>query len=98
MRCPWRTVAIGKLCPGTPGGGDRRLIFGRGRVARTAPITGLPVCGETATASAAINARKVMGAEREGFEPSRELLAPYSLSRRVPSAARPPLLGTAGRL
>src|SRR3954462_12573134 len=31
--------------------------------------------------------------EREGFEPSRELLAPYSLSRRVPSAARPPLRG-----
>jgi hypothetical protein len=30
-------------------------------------------------------------AEREGFEPSRELSAPYSLSRRVPSAARPPL-------
>src|SRR5438874_5953555 len=31
------------------------------------------------------------GAEREGFEPSGELSAPYSLSRRVPSAARPPL-------
>jgi D-serine deaminase-like pyridoxal phosphate-dependent protein len=29
--------------------------------------------------------------EREGFEPSRELVAPYSLSRRVPSATRPPL-------
>src|SRR5947209_3182646 len=29
--------------------------------------------------------------EREGFEPSRELSAPYSLSRRVPSATRPPL-------
>ena len=29
--------------------------------------------------------------EREGFEPSKELLAPYSLSRRVPSATRPPL-------
>jgi hypothetical protein len=30
-------------------------------------------------------------AEREGFEPSMELAAPYSLSRRVPSATRPPL-------
>ena len=30
-------------------------------------------------------------AEREGFEPSREQSAPYSLSRRVPSATRPPL-------
>src|SRR3954447_1744079 len=33
-------------------------------------------------------------AEREGFEPSRELSAPYSLSRRVPSATRPPLRDT----
>jgi hypothetical protein len=32
-------------------------------------------------------------AERAGFEPAMELLAPYSLSRRVPSATRPPLLG-----
>lgn len=31
-------------------------------------------------------------AEREGFEPSMELLAPYSLSRGAPSAARPSLL------
>ncbi len=30
-------------------------------------------------------------AEREGFEPSRELQTPYSLSRRAPSTARPPL-------
>jgi hypothetical protein len=30
-------------------------------------------------------------AEREGFEPSMEFLAPYSLSRGVPSASRPPL-------
>jgi hypothetical protein len=30
-------------------------------------------------------------AEREGFEPSMELLTPYSLSRGAPSAARPPL-------
>ncbi len=30
-------------------------------------------------------------AEREGFEPSMELITPYSLSRRVPSATRPPL-------
>src|SRR5204862_1185202 len=36
-------------------------------------------------------------AEREGFEPSRELVAPYSLSRRVPSATRPPLRGTGAR-
>ena len=36
-------------------------------------------------------------AEREGFEPSRGLLAPYSLSRRVPSAARPPLRGRVAR-
>src|SRR5947199_5846472 len=32
-------------------------------------------------------------AEREGFEPSMELVTPYSLSRRVPSATRPPLRG-----
>src|SRR5262249_44311828 len=38
-----------------------------------------------------LGARGTFTAEREGFEPSRELLAPYSLSRRVPSAARPPL-------
>ncbi len=31
-------------------------------------------------------------AEREGFEPSMELLTPYSLSRGAPSAARPSLL------
>ncbi len=30
-------------------------------------------------------------AEREGFEPSRRLNAPYSLSRRAPSTTRPPL-------
>src|SRR5687767_6690572 len=33
-------------------------------------------------------------AERAGFEPAMELSAPYSLSRRVPSATRPPLRGT----
>jgi hypothetical protein len=31
-------------------------------------------------------------AEREGFEPSMELLTPYSLSRGAPSATRPSLL------
>src|SRR5437764_14631330 len=36
----------------------------------------------------------LMRTEREGFEPSRELSAPYSLSRRVPSATRPPLRDT----
>src|SRR3954452_2072570 len=41
-------------------------------------VNGIPIAGVT---------------EREGFEPSRELLAPYSLSRRVPSATRPPLRG-----
>src|SRR3712207_2734311 len=30
-------------------------------------------------------------AERAGFEPANELAARYSLSRRVPSATRPPL-------
>jgi hypothetical protein len=30
-------------------------------------------------------------AEREGFEPSMELLTPYSLSRGAPSATRPSL-------
>ncbi len=30
-------------------------------------------------------------AEREGFEPSRRLFTPYSLSRRAPSTTRPPL-------
>ncbi len=30
-------------------------------------------------------------AEREGFEPSKELIAPYSLSRRALSATQPPL-------
>ena len=34
-------------------------------------------------------------AERAGFEPAMELSAPYSLSRRVPSATRPPLRGRA---
>ena len=33
-------------------------------------------------------------AERAGFEPAMELSAPYSLSRRVPSATRPPLRET----
>ena len=33
-------------------------------------------------------------AEREGFEPSMEVLPPYSLSRGAPSAARPPLRAT----
>src|SRR6185295_17751633 len=32
-------------------------------------------------------------AERAGFEPAMERSAPYSLSRRVPSATRPPLRG-----
>jgi hypothetical protein len=31
-------------------------------------------------------------AEREGFEPSKGFLNPYSLSRGAPSATRPPLL------
>ena len=35
--------------------------------------------------------RSVYLAEREGFEPSMGFLAPYSLSRGAPSAARPPL-------
>src|SRR5690606_11024455 len=30
-------------------------------------------------------------AEREGFEPSKGLLSPYSLSRGAPSSAKPPL-------
>ena len=30
-------------------------------------------------------------AEREGFEPSKRLYTPYSLSRRAPSTTRPPL-------
>ena len=30
-------------------------------------------------------------AEREGFEPSKRLDTPYSLSRRAPSTTRPPL-------
>src|SRR5829696_8489379 len=30
-------------------------------------------------------------AERAGFEPAMEIASPYSLSRRVPSATRPPL-------
>ncbi len=32
-------------------------------------------------------------AERAGFEPAMEIASPYSLSRRVPSATRPPLRG-----
>jgi quercetin dioxygenase-like cupin family protein len=39
--------------------------------------------------------RRKGGAERAGFEPANELAARYSLSRRVPSASRPPLRGTA---
>ena len=39
--------------------------------------------------------RRRDGAERAGFEPANELAARYSLSRRVPSASRPPLRGTA---
>ncbi len=35
-------------------------------------------------------------AEREGFEPSMELLTPYSLSRGAPSASRPSLQHEAG--
>ncbi len=35
--------------------------------------------------------RAIVLAEREGFEPSMELLTPYSLSRGAPSAARPSL-------
>jgi hypothetical protein len=37
--------------------------------------------------------RPAQETEREGFEPSMELVTPYSLSRRVPSATRPPLPG-----
>ena len=37
--------------------------------------------------------REPTRAERAGFEPAMELSAPYSLSRRVPSATRPPLRG-----
>ena len=37
-------------------------------------------------------------AEREGFEPSIELLIPYSLSRGAPSTTRPSLRGAALRL
>jgi hypothetical protein len=35
----------------------------------------------------------VLLAERQGFEPWKELYTPYSLSRRVLSAAQPPLRG-----
>ena len=41
-----------------------------------------------------LDSRSLM-AEREGFEPSMELQAPYSLSRGAPSAARPSLLNNA---
>jgi hypothetical protein len=34
---------------------------------------------------------RIAMAEREGFEPSMEFSAPYSLSRGVPSATRPSL-------
>ena len=34
---------------------------------------------------------RIKMAEREGFEPSMELLTPYSLSRGAPSASRPSL-------
>ena len=37
-------------------------------------------------------------AEREGFEPSMEFQAPYSLSRGAPSASRPSLQKIGGRL
>ena len=42
----------------------------------------------------AVRARLVefLMTEKEGFEPSRELLTPYTLSRRAPSATRSPLL------
>jgi hypothetical protein len=39
-----------------------------------------------------INAMRKYLAEREGFEPSKGFLNPYSLSRGAPSATRPPLL------
>jgi hypothetical protein len=38
-----------------------------------------------------INTLQHVLAEREGFEPSKGFLNPYSLSRGAPSAARPPL-------
>src|SRR4051795_157812 len=41
--------------------------------------------------SVAAERRPARGAERAGFDPAMELSAPYSLSRRVPSATRPPL-------
>ena len=40
-----------------------------------------------------VGRRKDQMAEREGFEPSKELIAPYSLSRRALSATQPPLRG-----
>jgi hypothetical protein len=39
-----------------------------------------------------INAIQQYLAEREGFEPSKGFLNPYSLSRGAPSATRPPLI------
>ena len=51
---------------------------------------------ESQTAESALTWRKTgnatgLGAEREGFEPSKRLITPYSLSRRAPSTTRPPL-------
>ncbi|MEW7986881.1 MAG: recombinase family protein, partial [Candidatus Thiodiazotropha sp.] len=60
-----------------------RLGYVRNEGFRTAKTT-LPfkVLGD-------ISGPKMKMAEREGFEPSMELLTPYSLSRGAPSAARP---------
>ena len=80
---------LGQIVP--PLGTNWQTFGGGGRNASprtTEPASTDPLAG-TASAQPAPGART----EREGFEPSMELMTPYSLSRRVPSATRPPLLG-----
>ena len=66
--------------PVARGGGEAES--GSRRLAETASAAG---------GAESLGRRLVWLAEREGFEPSKGLNTPYSLSRRAPSTTRPPL-------
>ena len=74
-----------------PGGGGGGSVVAPHRMFGVRVVTDRP-CGWSGCAVAVPASGPGLLAEREGFEPSRELQTPYSLSRRAPSTSRPPLL------
>src|SRR3954447_21538694 len=78
--------------PLTFGSVDRRSIqLSYGRSARERSILAAGLRQRHEPLAGAMVGRLRPKAERAGFEPAMGLAAPYSLSRRVPSATRPPL-------